>query len=451
MDNMNLYCKQEYRGYWYLPSEPEQKVAGIVTYYPNEKIILELIGAFNEEIEALFSEKEEPVIHGITSDAKNISLIRCYQYTSVNFGSGIPIVRYLCEYMIVGKHLMSLEERCQYWSYFRIPELSLWCHPAAIGTEACFNDAKKQISHIHLFFTTDPSSEERTISAVDVDENTTIVLKKGIDYKESLLRLKPQLEQYTYVEILKKEKSSIFDHFSDVHVFEEFLSLATMTSVSHSSVTIFDAQLYQPVGDKKYYTPIHVFHTFANEERDITNDKIPKFLFEYSRIKDTYPMAIKAWYGFSLEIRPIISHLIESLKKRRVYSSVDFLIIVQAIEGFWWRFKDDSYHNQNNIPRRCQTNLKTIFSELVTEFGDIKLIKNAQINIDAIVDSRHYYSHFVPRSKKPKTLDGFELLNEARKIRVILICCVLSYIGFDNLQIDNILNTSNINFYSKDI
>lgn len=51
------------------------------------------------------------------------------------------------------------------------------------------------------FFTTDPSSEERTISAVDVDENTTIVLKKGIDYKESLLRLKPQLEQYTYVEI----------------------------------------------------------------------------------------------------------------------------------------------------------------------------------------------------------------------------------------------------------
>ena len=76
MDNMNLYCKQEYGGYWYLPSEPEQKVAGIVTYYPNEKIILELIGAFNEEIEALFSEKEEPVIHGITSDAKNISLIR---------------------------------------------------------------------------------------------------------------------------------------------------------------------------------------------------------------------------------------------------------------------------------------------------------------------------------------------------------------------------------------
>lgn len=48
--DINLDKKLEYKGYWYLPSTPNVKVAGILTYYPNEKIILELIGSFNGDM-----------------------------------------------------------------------------------------------------------------------------------------------------------------------------------------------------------------------------------------------------------------------------------------------------------------------------------------------------------------------------------------------------------------
>lgn len=48
MSKITLDDKIEYRGFWYLPSDPENSVAGTVTYYPNERIVLELIGSFGD-------------------------------------------------------------------------------------------------------------------------------------------------------------------------------------------------------------------------------------------------------------------------------------------------------------------------------------------------------------------------------------------------------------------
>ena len=71
----------EYKGYWYLPSDPEHKVAGILSYVPNESITLELIGSFEKSKTGIISsfEKERvDFILGITSDAHEVSLINCF-------------------------------------------------------------------------------------------------------------------------------------------------------------------------------------------------------------------------------------------------------------------------------------------------------------------------------------------------------------------------------------
>lgn len=38
--SIKLNEKLECKGYWWLPSKPENKIAGILTYTPNEKIKL---------------------------------------------------------------------------------------------------------------------------------------------------------------------------------------------------------------------------------------------------------------------------------------------------------------------------------------------------------------------------------------------------------------------------
>ncbi len=61
------------KGYWWLPSSPDIAVAGILTYIPNESIVLELVGQLKSGISAMeefINREEEGVIFGYSSDAK---------------------------------------------------------------------------------------------------------------------------------------------------------------------------------------------------------------------------------------------------------------------------------------------------------------------------------------------------------------------------------------------
>ena len=230
MSKITLDDKIEYRGFWYLPSDPENSVAGTVTYYPNERIVLELIGSFGDSLMDVFKDnKEETILYGKTSDAKDITLLQCRQSFSLNFSARFPILRFTCDYMIVGKHILGLDEKCRYWAMIRIPELTYWCHPEAIGLSYLNDDEK--ISSIALSFNTIYRDEENIIDEVQIDENTSIDLLRGVSFNESEQRLSPKIEQYTYIEVRKKNATSIKDLLSDIFMFEQFLSFASLKRV----------------------------------------------------------------------------------------------------------------------------------------------------------------------------------------------------------------------------
>jgi hypothetical protein len=212
-----------------------------------------------------------------------------------------------------------------------------------------------------------------------------------------------------------------------------------LSTVKSSEITFFDDELYQQCGEDKYYKTINFIRPDPDRV-DLTGNIRQSFLFDYSAVKDIYSNVINAWYNVPSELYPIRSHLIDSLKKKQVFDSVDFLILIQAVEGFWWRFRDAVYNN----PKKGKVSLKLIITELVNEFKEVKLLTEASMDIDAIVDSRHYYSHFLPKSKKPKTLDGIKLFEESKKLRILLICCILSFVGFNNSQIDSIFQSSHL-------
>lgn len=445
MSKITLDDKIEYRGFWYLPSDPENSVAGTVTYYPNERIILELIGSFGDSLTDVFKDnKEETILYGKTSDAKDITLIQCRQSFSLNFSARFPILRFTCDYMIVGKHILGLDEKCQYWAMVRIPELTYWCHPEAIGLNYLNGDGEKDISRIALSFNIKYRDEENIIDEVQIDENTSIVLLRGVSFNESEQRLSPKIEQYTYIEVHKKNSTSIKDLLSDIFMFEQFLSFATLKIVKCSSITLYDQEQYQEGKGQKYYKAIEVIHPFFDRQ-DLKSQptKSYDFLFNHTTIKEIYPEILKKWYNEPMELAPIKGHLISSLEKKKVYSSVDFLIVVQAIEGFYRRFRSAKYRKEHNIEGKASSKLHPMLTELLSEFSDIDLLKRNTIDIDAVVDSRIYFSHFMPKTSSLKAIDGWELLEEARKLRILLLCCVLSLLGFNNDQINDVLNKSN--------
>ena len=159
-------------------------------------------------------------------------------------------------------------------------------------------------------------------------------------------------------------------------------------------------------------------------------------MFDYKSISKQYPHIIQKWYTEKEDITPIRAHLIESIKDKRVFSSIDFLIIIQALEGFCTRF-------------RTENSLSKMLEAIISEFSGIDKLKNDNITIKQVVDSRHYFSHFMEKTKKPNTLDGHDLYNLTFKLRKLLICCILHFIGFDYLQINQILNKSNNNLLHR--
>ena len=445
MSKITLDDKIEYRGFWYLPSDPENSVAGTVTYYPNEKIVLELIGSFGDSLMDVFKDnKEESILYGKTSDAEDITLLQCRQSFSLNFSARFPILRFTCDYMIVEKHIIGLDEKCQYWAVVRIPELTHWCHPEAIGLNYLNGDGEKDISRIALSFNIKYRDEENIIDEVQIDENTSIVLLRGVNFNESEQRLRPKIEQYTYIEVRKKNATSIKDLLSDIFMFEQFLSFATLKIVKCSSITLYDQEQYQEGKGQKYYKAIEVIHPFFDRQ-DLKSQptKAYDFLFNHATIKEVYPEILKKWYNEPMELAPIRGHLISSLEQKRVYSSVDFLIVVQAIEGFYRRFRSAKYRKEHNIEGKASSKLHPMLRELLSEFSNIDLLRRNAIDIDAVVDSRIYFSHLMPKTSNLKAIDGWELLEEARKLRILLLCCVLSLLGFDNNQINDVLNKSN--------
>ena len=103
-----------HKGYWWLPGKHEDKIAGVLTYNPNSSIELELFGLLYPNvnpIDSLAEAKNQDVIYGITSDAKEITLLRCRLSGSYNFASEFPLINYNCQNLLVGIHLESEKQK----------------------------------------------------------------------------------------------------------------------------------------------------------------------------------------------------------------------------------------------------------------------------------------------------------------------------------------------------
>lgn len=131
-------------------------------------------------------------------------------------------------------------------------------------------------------------------------------------------------------------------------------------------------------------------------------------------------------------IAQILSNLIDSFEKKRTYTSNDFLVVAQALDGFAMRF-------------RRENSLFEEYKSLRNEFDGIKKLKLTDEDLKSAVGSRDYYSHILKIEKKAHkhALDGVDLYHLTKKLQILLICCVLNFMGVSNDRINKLLNKSN--------
>lgn len=436
---MKLSEPHIFKGYWWLPGREDDKVAGVLTYNPEANILLELIGCFTGpgfSIEELIDGelKKVPVIYGVDSDAKRISLFDCYLSFSANFSSSFPITKFTSGFVVIGMHINGMAEPSFCRADVRIPELTYWVLPRSIKTTFQYASDSKSLQSCTLQLQSS-SGKRDSICYVPIANGVDLSINACASYSSGELFLNPRVEQYSYLNLrCPSRKMSLLEIYRMIYNFLDFLSLATKRHVSYESIDLWEEEDNEDGQGNVSICILAKRNIVANPVK-IDRDS---FLLKYECMMDKIPAMLGKWMSDNEDMRPIKRHLVDSLVYKPVVGSVDFLQVIQAIEGVWWRFKDAEYRKANGISSDKRTRLRTLLEETIKSYSSIPAIAEESIDIDAAVDSRNYYSHFMEKSSKRKILDGARLYELTAKLRNLLLCRLLELMGLNNMEISKV-------------
>lgn len=407
---------KEFKGLWWIPEDTEYQVSGTLIV-KNNKIVLETIGVFGSDspIDHLAGGNvpQYDVIWGISSDAKEISVFNCYESMTLNTDCPFPVANYSVQVVAVGKHIKSLGEEGNYDVKAYIEELSYWLRPNII-----------HISQQDKNYTFSADIENANQVAVSLDDGCRLELQEEVNISHGKTGMQVIINQMSTLNFACSKPISMNDAKHKVFLFEQFLSFATLTPVQSDRFLLIDKDKDgKPTNNKT----IEIYE--KKDDRLNDPERFWEFLFVYETIKDSFSSIICKWYA-EKDMFPIRAHLIDSVGHRGTFCSNDFLIVAQAVEGFYCRFRKDGQ------------NITKILQNLRNEFSDISILELSDDDIKCIRDSRHYFSHLLPPGKKEHVVDGHELYNLNHKLRKLLLCCILKFVGFNNKKINEIFSRS---------
>lgn len=416
--------KKEYQGYFYIPEIPDKKISGILYFYPNEKIRLELIGGCLSGIAngPFCKQNDLQTIFGVVrteNGVANVTLLNCYGSGGKSYNKlqncEICLTNYSCSYLLLGKHLKDKEDKV-----FDKIRVSFPCFNDWYGDNKIHFDCENDFT---VIFKT--VNDHKNPLKIPLNQTETLIIN-GYSSHYDINRHEKCLYEQSYIELENTDKSKLFDLLVNIGWFKDFYSFAAMMAMPFSEIYLYDNDDVNIVSKSPYPNPVILF--FVTEETFEKKDKFSyhHFLFDFQKIESNFEMIMKKWYEKKENSEPIIQQLISSVTYRRFIKSSDFLIVIQAIEGYYNRFEKED-------------NLKSLLIDLYNKYGDAQIIENNKPNLDQVVDSRHYYSHILPEGKKENVCKGFELYGLAEKLKPLLIGCVLRLIGFENREIDELL------------
>jgi ApeA-like protein/HEPN superfamily Apea-like protein len=439
----------EYSGLWWLPSNPQNKVAGTLTFSNQDGIELKLIGAL-EDLEGVISlsdnnlHQRHPVIWGLTNGGKSITLSGCL---AAGFRMGLPgfVSRdYWIHLCFLSAHLN--EDELQFKrlavEYSRLVD---WVRTSGLTMSWYENEPNKRQFNYTLPEEIKATTTKGTVS-IDFSFEA-----KGDFFDEMHLRQSISME-------IEADREREFDDLQLRYIrpFQNFLTLATTKPNSIVSVQVYSKHISFEKSDRTgvVETPIEVI--FPQRHLEAKSDKIllPDYmLFTFHDIAD-FQTTVEKWLNVSEELDSVCSLFFGIMYNSSMYLEQEFLNMVQAVESYHRRrmknnvlpkdehkarvrailsespgeYKDwlKEVLNYSNEPR-----LKHRLSELFdkTEIILSPLISSKEEFSKKITDTRNYLTHYDQRLKD-KAAKGGEIALLTAQLSYMLQACLLFELGF---------------------
>jgi len=459
-----------FKGLWFLPSNPERKLNGVLTFKPFEAHSeLELYGHID-----YYSENNEfEIIHGTTFDDKIITLHKCIVVYFSGFSDkespeNKKPSKILVSFIFGGVHFLNSSDLFFKNIQANIFNLEHWVN--IDGFSSISNSLTRGGDEISNFNYNRPKSIEFKI---DEQFNGAINFNLSPNFDDFYTK-QYRFTQDTSLEITSVEHIPFLELLDKVYIFQNFIVSSLFVNLYHFNITVkSDNYIYvsRVMGDLKIPIPIKLY---IGHQKNFQSKKPKKhfdMFFTYDDIEQDFPEIIKKWYSKYNDLSYSFNLFFSSFYTSDNYIDGMFLNLMQATEAFHYHLNLDKKLLDENEWKARKKELKENLTpelydwinsqlrndyflgkrldELIANYTTDLVIKNigdVPKFLSNLKNTRNYLTHYNPELKK-KSLNGIELVQAYRLLRMILICAFYIECGFDRKFLDSQIRLKGQRFF----
>lgn len=433
-------------GFWWIPSNPANKLAGIFRYSKDNGMNLNLIGSFIDEQTITDVGTKYPVIFGATNN-KEITLINCSVTESSFSTSGFSSLKCRVDKVFIGAHLSFPEENLFYKVEVEYTYLTDWIGEIQFSTS---NISREKYQEYQVTY-------HIPNAYAFVSKSACLKLNFALDGKTSLFRTNISKKITLEIEV---ENDLKFEEFITrfVYPLQNFLTFVTGKLNALERIDVYSRQkntiFYQ---NQNISLPIQVIDNqiYHGEERK-ENFQLSNVLFSFQYVKDKFGEIINKWIENHEHFEATCNLYFGIQYQNQLYLEQKFLSIAQAVESFHrhslkykimvlpkdehkkkinailssipeehkdWLKQKLSFSNEPSLHDRLSELIETVKESIEPLLGDINSF------IKKVKDTRNYLTHY-DRSGKKKAIEGLELFWLIQGMSFLLQALFLSELEF---------------------
>jgi hypothetical protein len=438
----------EYSGLWWLPGNPDNRVAGSLSFTDEDGITLQLIGSFGE-IDSFQSTKAHPLVLGLSTGGKKITLTDCVATSKKISMPGFFIEGYRASFCFVGGHFQEANELRFRRLVVRYSHLPDWVRMS--GFSGNLEEHKVEIVY-----------ELPQEVKAETSKGTISLSFSGQTTGDGIERMNIEQSVWLEVEIVEElELQTLFRQY--ISALQNFLTLATTKPNSIIELQVFSPLVYiERQNDERIETPIQVLFR-QKYSKDLPHKLLipDDMLFALEDVFDDFEVVMENWLNIAQELDSVCNRFFGVQYTPRMYMQNEFLNIVQAVESYHRRRMKNEVQPRTEYKRRIETILSRVdtqdsdwLKEVLAHSNEPRLeerlnellekvhavvspiIDDTAIFAKKVKDTRNYLTHFDKRLER-KAARGAELYWLTRKLSYVLQACLLLEIG---LSLDKCAN-----------
>lgn len=456
--------KFEITGEWFIPTNRETRIHGILSFDPIEGTELELYGSLSED--NFFPEFiNQEIILGITSNSEQITLFSCNMTKSggttlvVGEESGKPSTTYSIRYLLVGLHVQNREDLMFNQISSELFNLGEWV--GISGFKRTVNSMSSEKYEIALEYKLPEDIE------FEIDEDTKgkfnfIAKQSDFTRYQKVVTINQRVE----FQVTSTNEKSISELLKYIFTFQNFLTLALYKSTYPLSITLRGEKHKKDYGNGELYRKTIKLYFSSRNFKINEKPKIDlEMIFTYGVIQSDFPSIIRNWFSKYELLEPAFDLVFEQFYNGNNFSVNTFLNLAQSAETFHARV-----HNHTRIPREQykkmkedilkitpneyhtwltdqfnfgnNLNLHSRLTELADKYSNNildRILGEKSLFVLDVKNSRNYYTHYSKEGQR-KALKGAKLYYLSEKLKILLVCSFLIEVGFDRDKLSKSLD-----------